>query len=80
MTVMFHLMPPTPVIEYGVSRSALVEQIVWFSLRGMGLKEEAIQRVYQPKTVAQFLNGSAAAPRPMAKRSKNGAIRGKQYE
>ena len=34
-------------IDYGVSREELVRQVTWFCLRGIGLKEEAIQRCYQ---------------------------------
>ena len=49
-----HLSPPTPVIDYQVSRPKLVEQAVWFVLRGMGLKEEAIKRYYNPKALALF--------------------------
>ena len=49
-----HLLPVKPVVEYGVSREKLVEQAVWFTLRGMGLKEEAINRHYNPKALALF--------------------------
>ena len=49
-----HLFPAKPVVDYGVSREKLVEQAVWFALRGMGLREEAIQRYYNPKALALF--------------------------
>ena len=49
-----HLSPATPVIDYQMSRAKLVEQAVWFVLRGMGLKEEAIKRYYNPKALALF--------------------------
>jgi AcrR family transcriptional regulator len=49
-----HLLPETPVVDYGAPRDKLVEQAVWFALRGMGLKEEAIQRYYNPKALALF--------------------------
>jgi AcrR family transcriptional regulator len=52
--IMFHLLPPTAVVDYGESADKLVEQAVWFSLRGMGLKEEAILRHYNPKAMALF--------------------------
>ena len=42
--VMIHLLPTPPAIDFGVSREKVVEQAVWFSLRGLGLKEEAIER------------------------------------
>jgi hypothetical protein len=45
--VMIHLLPSEPVVDFGVSRQELVEQAVWFSLRGMGLKEEAIRLQYK---------------------------------
>src|SRR5438270_1540062 len=37
---LLHSLPAPPVVDYGVSPDKLVEQAVWFSLRGMGLKEE----------------------------------------
>jgi AcrR family transcriptional regulator len=50
--VMSHLSPPNPVVDYGVRRETLIEQVVWFTLRGIGLKDEAIQRYYNPKALA----------------------------
>ena len=50
--VMIGLLPPQPVIDYGTSRRKLVEQCVWFSLRGLGIKEEAIRRYYNPQALA----------------------------
>src|SRR5262249_50676766 len=47
--IMTHLRPAQPVVDYGVARDKLAEQVVWFILRGMGLKEEAIQRYYNPR-------------------------------
>ena len=49
-----NLLPAEPVVDYGVPRDKLVEQAVWFALRGMGLKEEAIRRHYNPKALALF--------------------------
>jgi AcrR family transcriptional regulator len=49
-----HLLPPRDVVDYGVSRDKLVEQAVWFTLRGMGLKEETIKRYYNAKALALF--------------------------
>jgi AcrR family transcriptional regulator len=54
--VMIHLLPSEPVIDFGVSRQELIEQAVWFSLRGMGLTEEAIRRHYDPETLATICN------------------------
>jgi AcrR family transcriptional regulator len=56
MMVMFHLLPETPIIDYGASREELVPQIVWFALRGMGVKDEAIRRDYNAKMLAPFAN------------------------
>lgn len=52
VTIKMRLRPATPVLDYGVSRKQLVEQAVWFALRGMGLKEEAIRRYYNPKALS----------------------------
>jgi AcrR family transcriptional regulator len=53
-TLMIHLRPARPVVDYGVSREKLVEQAVWFTLRGMGLTDEAIKRCYDPRALARF--------------------------
>ena len=39
--IMLHLLPAAEVVDYGMSERQLVEQTVWFSLRGMGLKEKS---------------------------------------
>jgi AcrR family transcriptional regulator len=52
VALMQNLRTATPVVDYKVSRPKLVEQAVWFALRGMGLKDEAIQRYYNPKALA----------------------------
>jgi AcrR family transcriptional regulator len=39
-----HFLPARPVIRYGVSREELADQVTWFCLRGLGLKEKAIRR------------------------------------
>jgi hypothetical protein len=49
-----NLRPEMPVVDYGAPRDKLVEQVVWFALRGMGLKEEAIRRYYNPRALALF--------------------------
>ena len=46
------LLPSNPVVPYGLSREKLVEQAVWFILRGMGLKEEVIERLYNPRALS----------------------------
>jgi AcrR family transcriptional regulator len=54
--IMIHLLPSEPVIDFGVPRQELVEQAVWFSLRGMGLTDEAIRRHYNPEFLATTCN------------------------
>jgi len=48
---MMHFLPTDPVIDYGISREELVNQVISFCLRGMGLKEEAIRRCYESKGI-----------------------------
>jgi AcrR family transcriptional regulator len=52
--IMLHLLPADPVVDYAIPDHKLVEQTVWFSLRGMGLKEKTIVRFYNPKALALF--------------------------
>jgi AcrR family transcriptional regulator len=54
-----HFLPVDPIIDYGVSRDELIDQVVWFCLRGMGLKEKAIRRCYKSRG-ASTLEGSKA--------------------
>jgi AcrR family transcriptional regulator len=49
-----YLLPKIPVVDYGLSRERIVEQAAWYTLRGMGLKEEAIRRHYNTKALALF--------------------------
>ena len=51
-SLMLHLHPKVPAIDYKVSKDALVEQATWFALRGVGLGEEAIKRYYNPKALS----------------------------
>jgi AcrR family transcriptional regulator len=44
--------PLRPVANFGVSRGQLVSQVVWFALRGLGLREETIRQHYQPEALA----------------------------
>jgi AcrR family transcriptional regulator len=54
--IMIHLMPTKPIIDFGVSRKKLIEQAVWFSLRGMGMKDKSIILYYNTKTIKNCLN------------------------
>jgi AcrR family transcriptional regulator len=53
--ILTNLLPSKPAVDYGVPREKLLEQTVWFLLRGMGLKEEVIKRYYNPKALALLL-------------------------
>ena len=50
-SLMLHLQPKIPVVNYKVSREELVSQATWFGLLGIGLKEEAVRRYYSPKAL-----------------------------
>jgi AcrR family transcriptional regulator len=52
--IMTHFLPEKPLIDYRVSNETLIEQAVWFCLRGMGLKDEAIRRYYNPKAMGKL--------------------------
>ncbi len=45
-------LPAERVLDYGLPQKKMVEQVVWFALRGLGLKEEAIRRNYNPKALS----------------------------
>lgn len=47
-------LPKEPVVDYGTSRESLVNQAVWFALRGLGLSDAAITRHFRPKELAAF--------------------------
>jgi AcrR family transcriptional regulator len=49
--MMTNYLPQTPVTDLG-SRDKLIEDVVWFILRGLGLKDEMIKRHYNPKALA----------------------------
>jgi len=54
--VKHHLLPPTPAVDYGSAREDLIEPVVWFCLRGMGLTDRAIRKHYNSKALALFAN------------------------
>jgi len=45
-------MPEDPALNYKASTDKLIEQAVWYALLGIGVKEEAIKRLYNPKMLA----------------------------
>jgi AcrR family transcriptional regulator len=50
-SLMLHLQPKIPAIDYKVSREELVSQATWFALLGIGVKQEAARRYYSPKAL-----------------------------
>jgi AcrR family transcriptional regulator len=50
----YYLSHEEPIVDYKVPRAKLIEQAVGFILRGMGLKDEAVKRYYNPKALALF--------------------------
>ena len=50
-SLMLHLQPKTPAVNYKVSKEELVSQATWFGLLGIGLKQEAVRRYYSPKAL-----------------------------
>ena len=50
--LMLHLHPKKPAIRYRATKEALIEQATWFALFGVGLKEGAIKRYYNPKALS----------------------------
>jgi AcrR family transcriptional regulator len=50
------MLPATAAVDYGATRRKLVEQVVWFCLRGMGIKEDAIRRYYNPLALELIQN------------------------
>ena len=50
-SLMLHLRPTRPAIDYKVDREELVSQATWFALLGLGLREEAVKRYYSPKAL-----------------------------
>lgn len=52
-SLLLHLnMPEDPALNYKASTDRLIEQAVWYALLGIGVKEEAIKRLYNPKALA----------------------------
>jgi AcrR family transcriptional regulator len=50
-SLMLHLQPKIPAIDYKVPREELVAQATWFALLGIGIKQEAARRYYSPKAL-----------------------------
>jgi AcrR family transcriptional regulator len=52
VSLMLHLHPKVPAVDYKARQEDLIEQAVWFCLLGAGLKEATIKRYYNPKALA----------------------------
>jgi AcrR family transcriptional regulator len=52
--IRIHRLPAKAAVDYGADADGLVEQVVWFALRGLGLKDRAIRRDYNPRALALF--------------------------
>jgi AcrR family transcriptional regulator len=50
--IMMDFVPSAPVLNYVMPREKLIKHIVWFLLRGIGLKEESIRRYYNARGLA----------------------------
>jgi AcrR family transcriptional regulator len=50
-SLMLHLRPTIPAVDYKVSGQELVSQATWFALLGLGLKQDAVRRYYSPKAL-----------------------------
>jgi hypothetical protein len=50
-SLMLHLQPKTPAIDYKVPREDLVSHATWFGLLGIGLKQDVVRRYYSPKAL-----------------------------
>ena len=54
VTIALYHIPEPCVVDYKMSREKLAEECVKFCLRGMGFKDEAIERHYNPRALALF--------------------------
>jgi AcrR family transcriptional regulator len=52
--ILFCSLPGPPVVDYRLATDQLVAQAVWFTLRGMGLKERTIQRLCNASVLNQL--------------------------
>ena len=52
-SLLLHLdLPDDPALNYKVSQDKLIEQASWYALLGIGMKEDVIKRLYDPKKLA----------------------------
>jgi AcrR family transcriptional regulator len=50
-SLMLHLQPKIPAIDYKMPKEELVSQATWFALLGIGVKQDAARRYYSPKAL-----------------------------
>ncbi len=50
--IMLQRLPASPAVDYKLPVDELVAEATWFALRGLGLKQKAIERHYNPKALA----------------------------
>jgi len=55
-------MPEEPVIPYGFPREELLDNLVRYALRGMGLTDAAIARTFDPESLERFRHELMADP------------------
>jgi len=55
-SLLFVRLPGKSAVDYGVPRDKLVIQAVRFCLRGMGFRDEAIDRHYDPETIGELVD------------------------
>lgn len=55
-SLLFVRLPGKSAIDYGLSREKIVVQTVRFCLRGMGFKDEAVARHYDPETIGEIVD------------------------
>jgi len=48
----FNFLHDPPIVNYGLLGKTVVRQGMWYALRGIGLKDEDIQRFYNPKALS----------------------------
>jgi AcrR family transcriptional regulator len=53
--VMFSRIPATPIVDYDLPPEKLIEQVVWFTLRGLGVQDQAIPRYYNPAALTVLM-------------------------
>lgn len=56
-SMVHHSLPKNPAMDYGVDVETMTEEATRFSLRGLGLTQDAIQRYYSPKALALLVAG-----------------------